>query len=148
MYVKRITLQTSAYNEMIVLTPQVEETVTESGVKNGMVTVLTKHTTTGITVNEALECLESDIQIALSLFAPEDRPYSHARMLRDYGSTAGNPTGHLKAMLTGNHCHFLIRDGRLDRGGAQDVYFCEFDGPRNRKCYVKIMEGQDGVRLL
>ena len=140
MYVKRITLQTSAYNEMIVLTPQVEETVTESGVKNGMVTVLTKHTTTGITVNEALECLESDIQIALSLFAPEDRPYSHARMLRDYGSTAGNPTGHLKAMLTGNHCHFLIRDGRLDRGGAQDVYFCEFDGPARRKILIIVEE--------
>ena len=134
MYVKRITLQTSAYNEMIVLTPQVEETVTESGVKNGMVTVLTKHTTTGITVNEALECLESDIQIALSLFAPEDRPYSHARMLRDYGSTAGNPTGHLKAMLTGNHCHFLIRDGRLDRGGA------EFDGPAQRTILIIVEE--------
>ena len=140
MYVKRITLQTSAYNEMIVLTPQVEETVTESGVKNGMVTVLTKHTTTGITVNEALECLESDIQIALSLFAPEDRPYSHARMLRDYGSTAGNPTGHLKAMLTGNHCHCLIRDGRLDRGGAQDVYFCEFDGPARRTILIIVEE--------
>ncbi len=140
MYVKRITLQTSAYNEMIVLTPQVEETVAESGVKNGMVTVLTKHTTTGITVNEALECLESDIQIALSLFAPEDRPYSHARMLRDYGSTAGNPTGHLKAMLTGNHCHFLIRDGRLDRGGAQDVYFCEFDGPAQRTILIIVEE--------
>ena len=140
MYVKRITLQTSAYNEMIVLTPQVEETVAESSVKNGMVTVLTKHTTTGITVNEALECLESDIQIALSLFAPEDRPYSHARMLRDYGSTAGNPTGHLKAMLTGNHCHFLIRDGRLDRGGAQDVYFCEFDGPARRTILIIVEE--------
>ena len=140
MYVKRITLQTSAYNEMIVLTPQVEEIVAESGVKNGMVTVLTKHTTTGITVNEALECLESDIQIALSLFAPEDRPYSHARMLRDYGSTAGNPTGHLKAMLTGNHCHFLIRDGRLDRGGAQDVYFCEFDGPAQRTILIIVEE--------
>ena len=140
MYVKRITLQTSAYNEMIVLTPQVEETVAESSVKNGMVTVLTKHTTTGITVNEALECLESDIQIALSLFAPEDRPYSHARMLRDYGSTAGNPTGHLKAMLTGNHCHFLIRDGRLDRGGAQDVYFCEFDGPAQRTILIIVEE--------
>ena len=140
MYLKSITLQTSAYNEMIVLTPQVEETVAESGVKNGMVTVLTKHTTTGITVNEALECLESDIQIALSLFAPEDRPYSHARMLRDYGSTAGNPTGHLKAMLTGNHCHFLIRDGRLDRGGAQDVYFCEFDGPAQRTILIIVEE--------
>ncbi len=140
MYIKSIALQTSAYNEMIVLTPQVEEIVSESGVKNGMVTVLTKHTTTGITVNEALECLESDIQTALSLFAPEDRPYSHARMLRDYGSTAGNPTGHLKAMLTGNHCHFLIRDGRLDRGGAQDVYFCEFDGPAQRTILIIVEE--------
>ena len=81
------------------------------------------------------------MQNALALFAPEDRPYSHARMLRDYGSTAGNPTGHLKAMLTGNHCHFLIHDGVLQRGGAQDVYFCEFDGPASRNVLV-IVEGQ------
>ena len=92
-YVKTIHILTKVYNEFDVITPQVEAIVAESGVKNGMVTVLTKHTTTGVTVNEALECLESDIAVALSLFAPEDRPYSHARMLRDYGSTAGNPTG-------------------------------------------------------
>ena len=146
MYVKRITLQTSAYNEMIVLTPQVEETVAESGVKNGMVTVLTKHTTTGITVNEALECLESDIQIALSLFAPEDRPYSHARMLRDYGSTAGNPTGHLKAMLTGNHCHFLIRD----RGGTHSIiaerYGLRCDSGTNEKRYTRYLQERKDCR--
>ena len=106
-----------------------------------MVTVMTKHTTTGVTVNEALECLESDIEVALSLFAPEDRPYSHARMLRDYGSTAGNPTGHLKALITGNHCHFLIQDGEIIRGGAQEVYFCEFDGPASRNILVMV-EGQ------
>ena len=98
-YVKTIHILTKVYNEFDVITPQVEAIVAESGVKNGMVTVLTKHTTTGVTVNEALECLESDIAVALSLFAPEDRPYSHARMLRDYGSTAGNPTGHLKALV-------------------------------------------------
>lgn len=126
---------------MDVITEQVEQIVAESGVRDGMVTVMTKHTTTGITVNEALECLESDIQIALSLFAPEDRPYSHARMLKDYGSTAGNPTGHLKALLTGNHCHFLIQDGKIVKGGAQDVYFCEFDGPASRNILV-IVEGQ------
>ena len=108
MFVKTIRILTKQYVELDVITPQVEQIVAESGVKNGMVTVMTKHTTTGVTVNEALECLESDIEVALSLFAPEDRPYSHARMLRDYGSTAGNPTGHLKALLTGNHCHFLI----------------------------------------
>ncbi len=140
MFVKTIRILTERYNELDVITPQVEQAVAESGIQNGMVTVLTKHTTTGITVNEALECLESDMEIALGLFAPEDRPYSHARMLRDYGSTAGNPTGHLKAMLTGNHCHFLLQDGALVRGGAQDVYFCEFDGPAQRNVLI-IIEG-------
>ena len=140
MYVKNLRILTKKYNELDVITPQVEQAVEESGVRDGLVTVITKHTTTGITVNESLECLESDIQTALELFAPEDRPYSHARMLRDYGSTAGNPTGHLKAMLTGNHCHFLIQDGELVRGGAQGVYFCEFDGPAQRNILV-LVEG-------
>lgn len=138
MFVKSIHILTKQYVELDVITPQVAEIVAQSGVQNGMVTVITKHTTTGITVNEALECLESDIATALSLFAPEDRSYSHARMLRDYGSTAGNPTGHLKALLTGNHCHFLIQDGKLVRGGAQDVYFCEFDGPASRTILVMV----------
>ena len=141
MFVKTIRILTKQYVELDVITPQVEQIVAESGVKNGMVTVMTKHTTTGVTVNEALECLESDIEVAPSLFAPEDRPYSHARMLRDYGSTAGNPTGHLKALLTGNHCHFLIQDGEIIRGGAQEVYFCEFDGPASRSILVMV-EGQ------
>ena len=141
MFVKTIRILTKQYVELDVITPQVEQIVAESGVKNGMVTVMTKHTTTGVTVNEALECLESDIEVALSLFAPEDRPYSHARMLRDYGSTAGNPTGHLKALITGNHCHFLIQDGEIIRGGAQEVYFCEFDGPASRNILVMV-EGQ------
>lgn len=141
MFVKTICILTERYNEFDVITPQVEQAVAESGVKNGMITVLTKHTTTGITVNEALECLESDIAVALSLFAPEERPYSHARMLRDYGSTAGNPTGHLKALVTGNHCHFVIQNGKLIRGGAQDVYFCEFDGPAQRNILIAV-EGE------
>lgn len=142
MFVKTIRVLTKRYNEFDVITPQVEEIVAQSGIQNGLVTVLTKHTTTGVTVNEALECLESDIEIALNLFAPEDRPYSHARMLRDYGSTAGNPTGHLKALVTGNHCHFLLQDGKLIRGGAQDVYFCEFDGPAQRNILVVVEESK------
>ena len=141
MFVKPITILTKTYNEMDLLTRQVEQIVAESGVKNGMVTVLTKHTTTGVTVNESLECPESDIEVFLSRMAPEDFPYSHARMLKDYGSTAGNPTGHLKAYITGNHCHFPIIDGEMVRGGAQDIYFCEFDGPAKRTVLV-IVEGE------
>ena len=66
MFVKAIHLCTKTYVEMTVITPLVEDIVAESRIRNGMVTVQTKHTTTGITVNEALECLESDIQYALS----------------------------------------------------------------------------------
>ena len=123
---------TERYNQWIRITEQMMKAVKESGVQNGMVTVLTKHTTTGIAVNESLECLEYDLDSFLSRLVPEDYPYVHARMLKDYGSTAGNPTGHIKAHITGNHCHFPIVDGELVKGGAQDVYFCEFDGPSQR----------------
>lgn len=134
-----ITVLTTAYNQLIRITDEVEKAVKESGVKNGMVHVITKHTTTGITVNESLECLESDIEEFLGRLVPEDWPYAHARMLRDYGSTAGNPTGHLKAHITGNHCHFVISNGEILKGGAQEVYFCEFDGPAKRTILIQVM---------
>lgn len=141
MPVKTTTIQimTDRYNQMIRITDRVEQAVRGSGIKNGMVTVLSMHTTTGIAVNESLECLESDIDEFLKRLVPEDWPYAHARMLRSYGSTAGNPTGHLKSHITGNHCHFLIADGELVRGAAQDIYFCEFDGPAQRSVGIQIM---------
>lgn len=134
---KSFTILTEKYNQFVLITEKVEEAVRESGIQNGMVTVVTKHTTTGITVNESLECLESDIADFLGRLAPEDWPYAHARMLRDYGSTAGNPTGHLKAHITGNHCHFIIQNGEILKGGAQEVYFCEFDGPAKRTILIQ-----------
>lgn len=133
------TLLTDRYNQFVVITDRVEQAVAASGIQNGMVTVISKHTTTGIAVNESLECLESDIAGFLARLVPEDYPYAHARMLKDYGSTAGNPTGHLKAHLTGNHCHFVVADGKLVKGGAQDVYFCEFDGPSQRTILIQVM---------
>lgn len=141
MYVDSITMRTKTYNQFILITEEVRRIAAESGIKNGMITVITKHTTTGVTVNEALECLESDIAEFLERLVPEDHPYAHARMLRDYGSTAGNPTGHLKAHLTGNHCHMPIVDGKIVCGGAQEIYFCEFDGPASRTVNV-IVQGE------
>lgn len=137
-YMETISLLTKSYNEYTVITPQVREIFSRSGIKNGMITVITKHTTTGVTVNEALECLRSDIDVFLGRLIPEEYPYSHARMLRDYGSTAGNPTGHLKALVTGNHCHFPVADGSIIAGGAQEIYFCEYDGPAQRTVCVMV----------
>lgn len=134
-----IRLLTDQYNQFIRITEPVEKIVRESGIRNGIVHVITKHTTTGITVNESLECLESDIEEFLARLVPENLPYAHARILADYGSTAGNPTGHLKAHLTGNHCHLIIDDGEIVKGGAQDIYFCEFDGPAQRTVLVQVI---------
>ncbi|MBQ6368211.1 MAG: YjbQ family protein [Erysipelotrichaceae bacterium] len=134
-------IMTDEYNQYFIITEDVKKAVAASGIRNGMVTVETRHTTTGITVNEALECLESDIDVFLSRLVPENAPYSHCHMLPDYGSTGGNPTGHLKALLTGNHCHFPIIDGELVAGGAQDIWFCEYDGPSQRTVSI-IIEGE------
>lgn len=134
------TLWTSEYLQMINITKEIEEVVRSSGVQEGLVTILSMHTTAGITVNEGLECLEQDIHEFLSKLVPESASYNHARLLADYGSTAGNATAHLKAMIVGNHCHFLIQNGILEKGSAQDVYFYEFDGPSKRTYCITIEE--------
>ena len=138
-YHESVTLLTATYNAMLIITDSVARAVEKRGIQNGLVTVVSRHTTTGIAVNEALECLESDIDGFLGRLAPEDFPYAHARMLKDYGSTAGNPTGHLKAHVTGNHCHMPVADGRILKGGAQEIYFCEFDGPASRTYDIVVM---------
>ena len=134
-------IMTDKYNQYFIITEDVKKIIAASGIKNGMVTVETRHTTTGITVNESLECLQSDIDVFLSRIVPEDVPYSHCHMLRDYGSTGGNPTGHIKAMITGNHCHFPLIDGKLIGGSAQDIWFCEFDSPSQRTINI-IIQGE------
>lgn len=132
-------LLTEKYIQQILITDKVHEAVACAGILNGIVSVITTHTTTGITVNEDLECLSSDIDSALNRLVPEDLPYSHARMLHSYGSTAGNPTGHIKSMLVGNSCTFPVKDGKVVIGGAQDIFLYEFDGPSQRTFNVVVM---------
>ena len=99
-------VHTTKYIDFINITEEVEKQVVLSGIKNGVVFIITAHTTTGIAVNEALECLQSDMNDMLWRLVPEDLNYAHSRMLHSYGTTAGNPTGHLRAHLTGNHAVF------------------------------------------
>lgn len=133
---ERCTLMTERVVQLLRITGTVREAAARSGIRRGMGTVLSLHTTTGVTVNEGLECLESDMEELLERLAPEDHPYAHARMLHAYGSTAGNAAGHLKSLLAGNHAHFVVEDGEVLLGAAQEVYFCEFDGPACRTFLV------------
>jgi secondary thiamine-phosphate synthase enzyme len=136
---KTISVQSDKAVQFINITAQVHEFVGESGIQNGLLAVITSHTTTGILVQESLECVESDMESTLALLAPDDLPYAHAHFLRSYGATGNNSPGHLKSMLTGNHCLFPVLDGKVVCGCAQDIYLAEFDGPQARQVYIEVM---------
>lgn len=134
-----IVLHTRKEFQMIKITEEVRSFVEESGIQNGLVAVITAHTTTGIMVNEGLECVETDIEETLERLIPKDAPYAHAHFLPSYGATGSNSPSHLKSMLAGNSCMFVVKDGKLVSGDAQDVYFTEFDGPKSRKVYIEVI---------
>lgn len=138
-YREEITHITDSYNQLLPLGGEVRRIVERSGMQEGVVHIITKHTTTGITVNECLECLEDDILRVLGEMFPEDGEYYHARFLDSYGAMAGNPTGHLKAMVTGNNACFPVAAGRPLLGSAQEVYLAEFDGPQERTITVTVI---------
>ena len=121
------------------ITREVHDIVLNSPVRNGVVFVITSHTTTGIMVNEGLECVEKDMADMLERLVPDDEPYNHAHFLPSYGATGNNSTGHLRSFLSGNHCVFPVIDGKIVCGGAQDIYIIDFDGPQKRKVFVEIL---------
>lgn len=125
--------------EFHMITDEVHHIVSQSPIKNGIVLVMTAHTTTGIMVNEGLPCVEKDIMDTLTRMVPEDNNYMHAHFLPSYGATGNNSVGHIRSMVCGNHCIFPVKDGKIVCGGAQDIYLVEFDGPQTRKVYVQVM---------
>jgi secondary thiamine-phosphate synthase enzyme len=134
-----IVLLTQSEFQLIKITETVREFVSESGIQNGLVAVITAHTTTGIMVNEGLDCLEIDIEETLERLIPKHEPYAHAHFLPSYGATGSNAPGHLKSMLSGNSCMLPIQDGKMISGHAQDIYLAEFDGPQSRKVYIQVI---------
>jgi secondary thiamine-phosphate synthase enzyme len=136
---KEISIRAKQEFEMVNITQQVKDTVRDCGITNGIVYVITEHTTTGITVNEALPCVEKDIMQTLDRLFPENYPYNHNHYLPSYGTIGGNTPGHLKSLLTGNHCVFPIVEGKVKLGSAADIYFCEYDGIKNRKYMIYVM---------
>ena len=79
------------------------------------------------------------LEPALDRIAPDDYPYNHNHYLPTYGTIGGNAPGHLKSLLTGNHCVFPVIDGKMKLGSAADLYFCEYDGIKNRHYMIFVM---------
>jgi secondary thiamine-phosphate synthase enzyme len=125
------TIKTGAEN-FIDITSEVKKDVAESGVRDGICIVCCPHTTAGITINENADPdVAYDMQKGLQCAADRVLPVQkHAE---------GNSDAHIKASLMGSSATLIIDGGRLLLGTWQGIYFCEFDGPRTRKFYVKVM---------
>lgn len=125
-----ISVKTQVKNELIDITSEVSRALAQSSVKDGIVLVYTPHTTAGITINENADPdVQTDLLMSLSSLNFDSLPYRHLE---------GNSSSHIQSTLVGCSEQLILENGRLVLGTWQGIYFCEFDGPRNRKVFVKI----------
>ena len=125
------TVKTSKHEELIDITSEINNIVTNKGITSGICYVYTPHTTAAITINENADpTVKSDIIKGLTNLKLEDVSYKHME---------GNSPSHIKSSMFGCSETIFIENSQLQLGTWQGIYFCEFDGPRSRKVMVKIL---------
>jgi secondary thiamine-phosphate synthase enzyme len=125
----KISVPTGSKEQFIDITRQVQQAVRDSAVKSGTVTVFVPHTTAGVTINENADpSVVHDLLLALDRAFPDRREFRHLE---------GNSAAHAKSSAVGCSLTVIVEDGRLVLGTWQGIYFCEFDGPRQRSCHIK-----------
>ncbi len=128
---KEITINTNTRAQILDMTAQVQKIVSESGIAEGLCCVFIPHTTAGVTINENADpSVKQDIVMELNKVIPFDDNYSHLE---------GNSAAHIKASIIGSSVNIPLKNNNLLLGTWQGICFCEFDGPRTRKFYVKII---------
>ncbi|MBE6070797.1 MAG: YjbQ family protein [Clostridium butyricum] len=127
-------LTISNKQDLINITSQIENDIKQSNISHGIVIVYSPHTTAGITINENADpdVLHDCIYGFEKAYPTIDKNYKHFE---------GNSHAHLKSSTVGASQTLILHNGSLILGTWQAIYFCEFDGPRNRTFYVKIIEG-------
>ncbi|QHT46243.1 YjbQ family protein [Bacillus sp. SB49] len=129
---KTFHVKTDHHDQMIDVTAQVEDWIQEQGVKDGIVVVSSLHTTAGLTVNENAD---PDVKTDMLRRFREVYPWEHPEDRHMEGNTAS----HMKVSTIGHAQTLIIDGGRLVLGTWQGLYFCEFDGPRQRKIVAKLL---------
>lgn len=128
---KSFDLSTRGHESLIDITPQVRKAIEESGVRDGMCIVYCPHTTAAITINENADAdVPRDILLALDRAVPLEVGYQHRE---------GNSAAHVKSSLIGASCIVPVADRKPILGTWQSVFFCEFDGPRQRRVVVQVL---------
>jgi secondary thiamine-phosphate synthase enzyme len=119
--------------EMLDLTAEIAGRIRASGIQSGLAILFVPHTTAGVTINENADPdVQRDMLMELNKIVPFEDGYRHGE---------GNSAAHLKSSLIGASQTLLIEDGAPVLGTWQGIYFCEFDGPRQRRLLLKMVEG-------
>ncbi len=128
---KEITIPTSTHIQILDITSQVQKVVRESRIAEGLCCVFVPHTTAGVTINENADpSVKQDIIMELNKVIPFNDSYSHLE---------GNSAAHIKASIIGSSVNVPVKNNNLLLGTWQGICFCEFDGPRQRKLFIKII---------
>ncbi|MEJ2182284.1 MAG: secondary thiamine-phosphate synthase enzyme YjbQ [Nitrospirota bacterium] len=126
-------VKSSNRNELIDITRDIEKQLGNAGAKDGVCYVYVPHTTAAVTINEGADpSVKTDILDSLSRLVPRDMHYRHAE---------GNADAHVKSTIAGASQFIPVKGGKLALGTWQSVYFCEFDGPRNRRVAIQFIPG-------
>lgn len=126
-------IRTKEKQTFVNLDRYLEDALEQSGIQNGMMLVYCPHTTAAITINENADPdVKTDLKLGLDKTFPNKSDYVHME---------GNSDGHMKSSVVGANEMLIVSDGKLILGMWQSVYFAEFDGPRTRTVYVKIIKG-------
>lgn len=127
---EEITIRTTAHTQFLNIDDRIQSLVTKSEILDGLCHIFVPHTTAGITINENADPdVTADMEKILDRIVPWKAGYAHVE---------GNSAAHVKASMMGFNETVFIRDGQLAFGMWQSIYFCEFDGPRERKVWVSI----------
>lgn len=124
-------VKTDRRTQLLDVTAQVQNAVSTAKIANGICYLYVPHTTAGISINECADPdVARDIEGALDRLIPKTGPYEHGE---------GNSDSHIKSVLVGGTQIVFVEDGRLALGRWQGIFFCEFDGPRERRLHVKLV---------
>ncbi len=127
-----LTVKTNSRNEMIDITYEVENYLKENNFQNGVLTIFVPHTTAAVTINENADpSVKRDILSYLSKLIPQNAGFTHME---------GNSDSHIKSTLVSPSLTVIVENGKIVLGTWQSIFFCEFDGPRARKVYLKFIK--------
>ena len=130
---KSLEIHSTKAQEILDITQKIKAILDESKIENGVCLVYCPHTTAAITINECADPdVKYDILKELNKIVPLEDNYKHVE---------GNSAAHIKSSLIGASKNLIIENGKLVLGTWQGILFCEFDGPRKRKIFVKIKNG-------